>query len=92
MRIPAFCICKNKGADQLHSNHAADQRFCFRYIDSTIPLFHIPNAKFQDRFSRNAAHLILTLQPQALSGISLRFEGELSILLCQNWAFSPFYF
>ena len=31
-------ICKNKGADQLWDNHAADQRFCFLYIDSTIPL------------------------------------------------------
>ena len=32
----AFCICKNKGADQLHGNCAADQHLCFRYIDSTI--------------------------------------------------------
>ena len=33
MRKPAFCICKNKGADQLHGNRAADQRLCFRCID-----------------------------------------------------------
>ena len=32
MRNPAFCICENKGADQLHSNNAADQRLCFCYI------------------------------------------------------------
>ena len=38
MRKPAFCICKNKDADQLHSNCPADQRLCFRYMDSTIPL------------------------------------------------------
>ena len=38
MRKPAFCICKNKDADQLRSNCAADQRLRFRYIDSTIPL------------------------------------------------------
>ena len=30
---------ENKGADQLHSNCEADQRLCFRYSDSTIPLF-----------------------------------------------------
>ena len=24
--------------DQLRGNHEADQRLCFRYIDSTIPL------------------------------------------------------
>ena len=38
MRKPAFCICGNKDADQLRSNCAADQRLCFRYMDSTIPL------------------------------------------------------
>ena len=39
MRKPAFCICKNKDADQLGGNRKADQRLCFRYIDSSIPLF-----------------------------------------------------
>ena len=43
MRKPAFRICKNKGAGQLHGNHAADQRLCFRYVDSTIPL--LPKSK-----------------------------------------------
>ena len=35
MRNPAFCICENKDADQLRGNREADQRHCFRYIDST---------------------------------------------------------
>ena len=38
MRKPAFCICENKNADQLHSDHEADKRLSFRYTDSTIPL------------------------------------------------------
>ena len=38
MRKPTICICENKGADQLRSNCEADQRLCFRYTDSTIPL------------------------------------------------------
>ena len=38
MRKPFFCICENKDADQLRGNHEADQRLCFRYTDSTIPL------------------------------------------------------
>ena len=38
MSKPAFCICKNKDADQLRGNREADQRLCFRYTDSTIPL------------------------------------------------------
>ena len=39
MTKPAFCICENKGADQLQGNCAADQHLCFRYIYRTIPLF-----------------------------------------------------
>ena len=38
MRKPAFCLCENKDADQLRGNREADQRLCFRYTDSTIPL------------------------------------------------------
>ena len=38
MRKPTFYICENKDADQLRVNHEADQRLCFRYIDSMIPL------------------------------------------------------
>ena len=39
MRKPAFCICENKDADQLQGDCEADQLLCFRYTDSTIPLF-----------------------------------------------------
>ena len=38
MRKPAFCICKNKGTDQLGGYHTANQ--C---MDGTIPLL----SKFQ---------------------------------------------
>ena len=38
VRKKAFCICENKDADQLRGNREADQRLCFRYSDSTIPL------------------------------------------------------
>ena len=69
MRKAAFCICKNKGSDQLHSNCAADQRLCFCLIDSTIPLLPKPlsissdcTAYFvghlEDRFSHDAAHIM----------------------------------
>ena len=37
MRKRDFCLCENKGADQLHSNCKADQRLCFGYMDSTTP-------------------------------------------------------
>ena len=35
---PTICKGENKGADQLRGNREADQRLCFRYSDSTIPL------------------------------------------------------
>ena len=38
MRKPVNCLCENKDADQLRGNREADQRLCFRYTDSTIPL------------------------------------------------------
>ena len=51
MRKPAICICENKDADQLRGNREADrdreadQRLCFRYLNSTIPV--LLNTKFQ---------------------------------------------
>ena len=38
MGKPTICIGKNRGVDQLQSNCEADQRLCFHYTDSTIPL------------------------------------------------------
>ena len=38
MGKPTICIGENKDADQLRGNREADQRLCFRYSDSTIPL------------------------------------------------------
>ena len=37
MRKPAFCICKNKDADQLRGNREADQHFCL------LPKYKISN-------------------------------------------------
>ena len=36
VRKQDYCLCENKGADQLCSNCEADQRLCFRYRNSTI--------------------------------------------------------
>ena len=41
-----FAYGENKGADQLRGNREADQRLCFRYMDSIIPLYFL-NTKFQ---------------------------------------------
>ena len=55
MRKPAFCICENKGADQLRGNREADQRLCFRYIVQS--LFFL-NTKFQA-----SSHLVWLYSP-----------------------------
>ena len=53
MKNPAFCICENKDADQLHGNREADQRLCFRYTDSTIPL--LPKSEISSLYSSSVA-------------------------------------
>ena len=72
MRKPDCCMCENKDADQRRGDREADQRLCFRYMDSTIPLlskseiFCGCTARFvsdlvrnpEDRFSHNEANMI----------------------------------
>ena len=53
MRKPDFCICENKDADQLRGNREADQRLCFRYTDSTIPL--LPKSKISSLWPSSVA-------------------------------------
>ena len=50
MRKPPFCICKNKGADQLSSFRTADQHLAAKLIC----VFVFEYAKI--RFSHDAAH------------------------------------
>ena len=38
MGKPTICVCENKDADQLRGNREADQRLCFRYMDSSAPI------------------------------------------------------
>ena len=73
MRKPAFCICQNKGTDQLCGNNAADQHICFCYKDCKIlqkfrdssyllwlySLVRVePGINTKDSFSRNMAHVM----------------------------------
>ena len=62
MRTPAYCICENKGTDQLDVNRAADQRHCFRYIDSTIPqLLNSESSSLKSAFVAVQSGLFQTL-------------------------------
>ena len=89
MRKGAFCICENKDADLLGSNCAADQRLCFCYTDSTIPLLFKPLAIFcgstarfvsdlvrnpEEWFSHNEAHMgACKMSLQMMPVVVLRF-------------------
>ena len=53
-----ICIGENKDADQLRSNCEADQHLCFRYSDSTIPLFSKRLACFCGCTARFASDLV----------------------------------
>ena len=62
MRRPAFCICENKGADQLRRHRTAYQGLCFRYIGSTIPLLpKSENFKPQTTFCGSTTQFVLDL-------------------------------
>ena len=76
MRKPAFCKCENKDADQLRGNREADQRYrkadqrlCFCYMDSTIPLL----PKFE--ISQASSHLLWLYSPVCVGpGQKTRFS------------------
>ena len=61
MRKLAFSISENKDAEQLRSNSncAADQRLCFHYIDSTIPL--LSKSEIQAIFCESTAWFVSVL-------------------------------
>ena len=56
VRKPDLCIFENKDADQLRGNREADQRLCFCYTDSTIPL--LPKSEIS-----SSSHLLWLYSP-----------------------------
>ena len=57
MGKPTICIGENKDADQLRGNREADQRLCFRYSDSTIPIIRVNRT--YNRINRGLIRLAL---------------------------------
>ena len=87
MGKPTICIGKNKGADQLCSNCKADQRLCFRYTDSTIPLLlKTEISSFYPSSVAAQAGLFRTwLETQNIGFLAsrLNYEGRL-VTKCRN--------
>ena len=74
MRKPAFCICENKDVDQLCGNCEADQRLCFSYTDSTIPI--LPKSKISSLWRSSVAVQTCSEIPDRLS----RDEAQLCMV------------
>lgn len=53
MRKHAYCICTNKGADQLHGNPKADKHLGSCYIDRTISSLQPSSSAVQPDLVRN---------------------------------------
>ena len=85
MRKSDFCICKNKAADQLCSNCTADQRLCFCYMDSTIPLllkskissFQPVSVTVQPSLCRTCSETTLLVFPRGGSNVYLDQQGQI---------------
>ena len=89
VRKPDFCLGENKGADQLRGNCEADQRLCFRYSDSKIPLllkseissFLLFSVLVQVGLCRTCSETTLLVFPRGGSNIMIT-TAVLSLLHC----------
>ena len=80
-----ICKGKNKGADQLRGNREADQRLCFCYSDSSIPLLLKSEVSSFWLFSV----LLQTGLCQTCSETThCWFSHEAAHLLSQQWIFA----
>ena len=78
MRKTAFCICENKGGDQLCGIRAADQRLCFHHVDGTMP----PRPNY-DILSLNLSSLIV-LKARFVSDwgfVAPRLDNKMDIIV-----------
>ena len=73
-RKPAFCICKNKDADQLHGNRAADQCLFF-FASQIVQSLYFLNPKF-----RASDHLLWLYSPVCV-GTGRKQTGFLAMRL-----------
>ena len=79
MKKPDFCLCENKGTDQLCSNCKAGQRLCFRCMDSTIlPLLISKISSFQPSsvtVQTSLCHTLSETPKTAVLTAWLKYEG-----------------
>ena len=84
MGKPTICIGENKDADQLRGNREADQRLCFRYSDSTVPLllkseissFYLFSVLVQPGLCRTCSETTLLVFPRGGSFVIFSINPE----------------
>ena len=92
MGKPTICIGEDKDADQLRGNREADQRLCFRYSDSTIPLllkseisrFYLFSVLVQGGLCRTCSETTLLVFPRGSS-------YNMLLGLKEDWHSTPSY-
>ena len=94
MRKPTICICQNKGTDQLRGNHVADQRLCFRYTDSTIPLLKSRISRIACFYDCTARFVLDQVGTQIVDFLMHRLnlfllKYEFILLLCKHLDINP---
>ena len=96
MRKPTICIGENKDADQLRGNREADQRLCFRYTDSTIPLLFkskilslLPSSvTVQPGLCRTCSETTLLVFPRGGSNICCRYRSCFHTIVPEDCGFT----
>ena len=83
MGKPTIYIGENKGADQLRGSREADQRLCFRYSDSTIPL--LQNFKLLALFCDCTGRFVSDLFGNHIVGFPTR-DGSFCIPTCKYYS------
>ena len=81
-KVKDFCLCEYKGADQLCSNCTADQRLCFRYIDSMVPFLSIAKHSKVLAFSGLCTGRVWSETPN--TGFSRRGTNDNLVSQCQS--------
>ena len=89
MRKPDFCLCENKGADQLRSYCEADQCLCFRSMDSTIPL--LSKSKSLSFEPSSVAALVGLCRKPAKTGFHLYVEDAILLIWSTQTDISYFF-
>ena len=80
--VLSYRRAKNKGADQLRNYCEANQRFCFHYTDSTIPLL----SKSKTIFCDCTAQFVSDLVGTQIVGVAILFNKNVDFKIHKSFS------